>query len=348
MPPFSILLIYIPGLLFKDFNCHFSICFHPLSGSFTVKHHLFLCILFHFSSIRRLPPPCLISAFILITYSVFPFHLYSYSSAVTVIYLLFVLLRDCPKSVRIPFNHNALYVLMHCSDFLALSGCLQRLHAQREAQVPQISSERARHCFSWPTWTAWSKGNIKKNTANNTLFSCNHRLSVFSCFWFKPGQNFVFVTKTSWVLCKSRGKYPLIHLICDLIAGVYRLNLYFQVVWNTTWSLYFKSWSILLSWLIIRQDVIMICVELQICPVSSEASKTLSWRTHSAQDFKKWSLQSNGSFHSSSHNLKTCQIKGAATWWIIKSCLKYYNITCLVAFCCCSGCLLLFKLTKTH
>lgn len=145
---------------------------------------------------------------------------------------------------------------MHCSDFLALSGCLQRLHAQREAQVPQISSERARHCFSWPTWTAWSKGNIKKNTANNTLFSCNHRLSVSSCFWFKSGQNFVFVTKTNWVLCKSRGKYPLIHLICDLIAGVYRLNLYFQVVWNTTWSLYFKSWSILLSWLIIRQDVI--------------------------------------------------------------------------------------------
>lgn len=61
----------------------------------------------------------------------------------------------------------------------------------------------------------------------------------------------------------------------------------------------------------------MICVELQfhnqICPVSSEASKTLSWRTHSAQDFKKWSLQNNGSFHSGSHNLETiCQMKGAA------------------------------------
>lgn len=165
MPPFSILLIYIPGLLFKDFNCHFSICVYPLSGSFTVKHHPFLCILFHvflpFYPLFVVFPPCLISAFILITYSVFPFHLYS--SAVTVIYLLFVLLRDCPKSVRIPFNHIALYVLMHCSDFLGLSGCLQRLHAQREAQVPQISSERAGHCFSWPTWTAWSKGNIKKH-----------------------------------------------------------------------------------------------------------------------------------------------------------------------------------------
>lgn len=150
MPPFSILLIYIPGLLFKDFNCHFSICVYPLSGSFTVKHHPFLCILFHvflpFYPLFVVFPPCLISAFILITYSVFPFHLYS--SAVTVIYLLFVLLRDCPKSVRIPFNHIALYVLMHCSDFLGLFGCLQRLHAQREAQVPQISSERAGHCFS--------------------------------------------------------------------------------------------------------------------------------------------------------------------------------------------------------
>lgn len=60
MPPFSILLIYIPGLLFKDFNCHFSICVYPLgklhceTSPFSL--YPFSCFPPVLSSIRRLPP----------------------------------------------------------------------------------------------------------------------------------------------------------------------------------------------------------------------------------------------------------------------------------------------------
>lgn len=65
-------------------------------------------------------PGCLNSAFILITYSVFPFHLHSHSSAVSVICLLLSSLQDRPESVKMQFNRDAGFVLIFCSDFLRL------------------------------------------------------------------------------------------------------------------------------------------------------------------------------------------------------------------------------------
>lgn len=68
-----------------------------------------------------------------------PFHLRSHSSAVTVICLLLFSSGFCPQSVKIAFNRGARVFL----TLVCRSVSLQRLHAQRETQVPEVGSQGA-------------------------------------------------------------------------------------------------------------------------------------------------------------------------------------------------------------
>lgn len=92
-PPLTSISTLPPAFSFSFGECHIK----TLPSSY--PHPSF----FLSSSPLFVSPPaaCLFSAFILITYSVFPFHLHSHSPAVICHLLTFVLQQDCPESVKI-------------------------------------------------------------------------------------------------------------------------------------------------------------------------------------------------------------------------------------------------------
>lgn len=167
LPTFPVLFIYIPVLFFfpvSHLSPSFELCLQPLvflSGNVTQQHYLPLIFIPH-SSPPPLSPRLSHLCFILIIYSVFPFHLHSHSSAITVICLL---LSSCRIVLKVSKYH--LFMMLVRFDallWLPLLACvsppqppfLQRVDAQRETQVSAISPEGAGNCFSWSAWTTRS------------------------------------------------------------------------------------------------------------------------------------------------------------------------------------------------
>ncbi len=123
----------------SHFWTSFQLCLQPLVcvlRSLSQKHNLRLIFIPH-SFFALLHPPrfvslrCLISAFILITYSVFPFHLHSHSSAVAVICLL---LSSCRIVLKVSKYHlivmlvwfDALLWLPVCLSLSAVARCTEK------------------------------------------------------------------------------------------------------------------------------------------------------------------------------------------------------------------------------
>ena len=101
---------------------------------------------FSFSPVSSSPlclPLSLIPAFILITYSIFPFHLLSPPAPVILLFFC-VLWRDCPESVKIPFNQAAgVFWCSALTSSACLTLCRGSMHRERRKFLRSALKELA-------------------------------------------------------------------------------------------------------------------------------------------------------------------------------------------------------------